>query len=374
MSRSNLVTQGEVKDITASLGSLSDNLNDHVNVSMSKSHGWTGIQQVYQDSGGCYHSGPAGPVTLHHEARLTVGGNVFYAPAQKDGGLNQSNPLVTDPDITLPVFTGSVSPQQADPALDVTVGSPAPSVLTTSFSVEQNVVASNANAILTDHAGSPAETSHGGLSWNDRTVHDSAGHVVGRKGVNLVIGGARWTIVSDSNGGGPPQIPNLTSLCPLVTVTGGGASNSIDPVNCKIFSVWQDANPLAQFTAELEVGGTPPISFEWQYSLDGYAWQSVTAMPGYPSGPSVSVGSGNYSVAFAFTGSADGRAMTGATGIIYAEPPVRTTLVIWAAIAIGNDGIADPICFVRCKFDNTTTPGGAVVYSNGLQISTSRRA
>ena len=375
MSNANLVTQGEVKNITDSLGALSDNLNDHINASMSKSHGWTGITQTYQDSGGSYHSGVEGPPTVQHEVRLTVGDKVFYAPAQMNGGLKIDNQLATYDDLVLPIFTGSVSPQQADPALDITIGSPSPSALTTSFAIAQGAVASKANSMLSDHAGSPAESTHSGLSSRDLIVHDSAGHVVGRKGVNLTFKHARWlnipnwTIVCDSDDGGPPQIPHLTSLCPSVTVvSGSGGNTSISPESCLVSNDWSDYAPLLRCAIGLEVSGTPPILFEWQWSYDGYTWSSVDSLNGG------SLAQGSFTFNFTLAGNEGGFALTGGSGTLYAVPPIKSSIYIAGSADCSNDGSAKPLCFVRCKFDNTSVIGGAVTYSNGLQINESRRA
>lgn len=52
----NLVTQGEIGSLTDTLGALADNLNQHVNDSLSLAHGWTLEFGSYLDSGGNYHT------------------------------------------------------------------------------------------------------------------------------------------------------------------------------------------------------------------------------------------------------------------------------------------------------------------------------
>ncbi len=56
MSIKNLVTQGEISSLTDSLGALADNLNTHVNDSLSLAHGWTMEFGNYLDTGGNFHT------------------------------------------------------------------------------------------------------------------------------------------------------------------------------------------------------------------------------------------------------------------------------------------------------------------------------
>ena len=56
MSFKNLVTQGELQETIVGLDALVSNLDEHVNQSLSKAHGWSIIDSVYLDAGGIYHT------------------------------------------------------------------------------------------------------------------------------------------------------------------------------------------------------------------------------------------------------------------------------------------------------------------------------
>jgi len=129
--------------------------------------------------------------------RLNIGGNVFYFPCQASGGLDGT------PDPAIPSFTGIISPQSADPATDLTVGSPTPGQLITTFSDQLNAISGAASDTLVQHAGSAAEHVHGGLSFQQDSVVTSAGYLVGRRTVNILIDGVQYKIVGDFNPNGP---------------------------------------------------------------------------------------------------------------------------------------------------------------------------
>lgn len=129
--------------------------------------------------------------------RLNIGGNIFYVPCQMSGGLDGT------PDPAIPNFTGIVSPQSADPATDLTVGSPTPAQLVTTFAALVNAIGDAASNTLLQHAGSPAENVHGGLSWQPDLIINTAGYTVGTRTVNILINGVAYKIVGDINITGP---------------------------------------------------------------------------------------------------------------------------------------------------------------------------
>lgn len=129
--------------------------------------------------------------------RLTVGGNVFYFPAQVSGGMDG----VADP--TIPKFTGIVSPQSADPASDLTVGSPTPAELVTTFAALLNTISTSATDTLMQHAGTPAEGVHGGVTWQTESVATSGGYIMGRRSVNVTISGVQYKLIGDIVLAGP---------------------------------------------------------------------------------------------------------------------------------------------------------------------------
>lgn len=356
MSQKFLVTQGELKNTITGLGALADNLNDHTNASMSKSHGWTGMQALYQDSGGCYHSGPAGPITNQRVLRIAVGPNIYYAPAQLSGGIDGY------PDPVLPPYTGIISPQQADPSMDLSVGYPVQSALVTTFAAPLNIIAGAADTTLLTHAGSPPETAHGGLSSSILYKRDTAAHVVGRRSVNLLINGARWMIVCDQVLGGPTQPPRFQNPCPQVIANYGESSFTYQG-NC---SWYDDAGPedsQQTYCLELIVFGTPPILYNWQYTTNATTptWTNLVT--------------GGYYAAnngFHFTVLASGHTGGAAwitpppSGTISTPPPGSTSL----RIAIQNHGSSrngtNFAYGIRCRLDNSAVQDGSIVSSDML--------
>ena len=139
----------------------------------------------------------AGNNLVSRVLRLTIGGNVFYIPAQASGGLDGT------PDPAIPSFSGIVSPQSADPASDLTAGSPTSAELVTTFAALLNAISDSASNALFQHAGSPAEGVHGGLSWQQDSIVTTGGYLVGRRTVNLLINGVQYKLVADTNVSGP---------------------------------------------------------------------------------------------------------------------------------------------------------------------------
>jgi hypothetical protein len=352
-----LVTQGELRNTVIGLGALADNLNEHTNSSLSKSHGWTGMKQLYQNSAGCIHSGPASAPAQQRIVRVVVGEQIYYAPAQLSAGIDG------EPDVVLTSDTGVISPQQADPALDLTVGSPVASCLVTSFASQLNVVAGSADTALLTHAGSPPETAHGGLSAEPHIQIDSAGHVVGRYGVNLIVNGRRWRIVCDRDRRGPPQAARFANPIPQIIdyYTSGGSFTSVSAGR------WFDYAPSgagqATYVAELVVQGTPPLLYQWEYSANLTDWYPV-------------ITGGFYQVNGGFSFSVlPSSHIAGAnwitlspSGTITAEATSTTVLRVAAADGGSSDQTRDPAYALRLTVDNSAI-GGAVVHSEPLILA-----
>ena len=129
--------------------------------------------------------------------RLTVGGNVLYIPCQQSGGMDGI------PDSVIRAFTGIVSPQSADPATDLTVGSPTSTELVTTFADVLSAISGSASDTLLQHAGSSAESVHSGISFQTDQVFTTGGYLVGRRSVNILIDGIQYKIVADNNLSGP---------------------------------------------------------------------------------------------------------------------------------------------------------------------------
>lgn len=159
---------------------------------VTNSNNVSGLQVVIKGT-----SPKAGSNLTSRVLRLTVGGNVLYIPCQQSGGMDG----VADP--AIPVFTGIVSPQSADPATDLTVGSPTPAELVTAFASVLNAISGASSNTLLQHAGSAAESVHSGISWQPDQVFTTGGYLAGRRSVNILINGVQYKIVADNNISGP---------------------------------------------------------------------------------------------------------------------------------------------------------------------------
>jgi hypothetical protein len=160
----------------------------------------TGIQIVISGQAAPAGSNPVSPTGDNLTPlvlRLTVGGNIIFVPCQHSGGMDGT------PDVVIPVYAGVVSPQSANPADDLTVGSPTLTELVTTFaSIIDSISTSSSNALLV-HAGSPAETVHGNVTLEAVSTYSSGGSLVGRQVANIVLNGIQYQIVGDTNISGP---------------------------------------------------------------------------------------------------------------------------------------------------------------------------
>lgn len=139
----------------------------------------------------------AGTGQLGRILRFTIGSNEFFAPVQGSGGIDGT------PDPAIPVVTGATSTQTADPASDLSIGSPTECSLVTTFAALIEAISSSSNSQLFAHAGAAAEGVHGGASWQVDNTYSSAGYLVGRRSINIVIGGVAYKIVCDISPAGP---------------------------------------------------------------------------------------------------------------------------------------------------------------------------
>ncbi len=129
--------------------------------------------------------------------RLTVGGDIIFIPCQHSGGLDSTS------DPAIPVSTGITSPQSADPAQGLTVGSPAPSELVTTFADVLSAVSTASSDALLAHAGTPAEDVHGDVSLQAVNTTNTANFLVGRSGAFITLNGITYMLVGDTNLSGP---------------------------------------------------------------------------------------------------------------------------------------------------------------------------
>jgi hypothetical protein len=129
--------------------------------------------------------------------RLTIGSTELFIPAQLSGGIDGT------PDATIPTVSGAATLQSADPASNLLVGSPTNCALVTTFAAQVAAITNSSNAQLFNHAGDIPENVHGGASWQPDTIFSSGGYLVGRRSINIVVNGAVYKLVADTNLRGP---------------------------------------------------------------------------------------------------------------------------------------------------------------------------
>jgi len=357
MSQKPIVTQGELKNTISGLDALANNLNDHVNSSMSKSHGWTGMDHQFFDSGGCCHTNTPGRVL-----RIAMGNQIYYAPAQLSGGIDgHSDPV-------LPPYTGIISPQNSDPALDLTVGSPTVASLATEFAGSLNIIAGASDTTLLTHAGIAPESVHSGLAGITRYTRDSAAHIVGRRGVIIVIGGSPYLIVCDHVATGPTQPTRFTNTCPQILPTSIISHGS--SLTYQQTCYWKDEtndDPMCDFVVEMLVQGTPPILWKYQYCTNAAnpTWTNLG-------------GSGIYGVnnGFQIEVLQDG-AHAGddwiigdnPSGTTSASPPAVTPIRLGIRHHQSNKNGTNFAYGIRVIADNSAVDDGAVIASDMLSMA-----
>ena len=101
MAEKNLVTQDELKATITSLNALADNLNEHVNQSLSKAHGWSILDTAYLDSGGIYQTdfGQSGFTNIPGIYNTGVNADGTLA---SPGSVDQHWTLILSPDPSFP--------------------------------------------------------------------------------------------------------------------------------------------------------------------------------------------------------------------------------------------------------------------------------
>jgi len=215
--------------------------------------------------------------------RIVIGSQVFFVPCQLSGGMDGH------PDAIIPVNTGIVSPQSADPALDLTVGSPTVTALTTAFTDLLNAISAHSSALLFAHAGTPPESVHGGLTAQSETTYDSVAHLVAHFTINILVNGIAYKLIANKKPTGITQQPTLIGTPIPYVIVSQTHDGDFFQVNSY---TWKDQNPngwhgAADYVIQIAVQGTAPMSYHWQFSTDLTHWTNITdettyaGMPGF---------------------------------------------------------------------------------------------
>lgn len=245
MSQRAIVTQAELAGFKAAVNLVAENLNTHINQSVSKAHGIAAVdgfvdgdgndRTVYRNS-----NGDAIGTTC---VRFVISGVPYYAPGA---------PTILEGQ---PASTGSLD---SNPDIVAAVSAPSRSSLVTEYGVITSQQAINVNSLLLEHARLNHDQAHsfgGTMRVIPKLTHDSAGYVVGRYAIKFVVGGTEYEIPCDTRLGGPEQTPRVQIVPSAKQV------NNTDPpynVTC---------NPTI-------LGGTLPIVFSWEY-YDNGSWTEL---------------------------------------------------------------------------------------------------
>lgn len=266
MGENNVVTQSTVNQVNAALGELADQLDAHVRASMAKSHGFDVLQfaaptldaagndiQYYRDSGGS--------IVGQFQLRATVGNVVYYAPAA-------TTALAGQPD--------SSSSLIGSAALAAALGSTASDAWSTEDYTEAlTTIETIRDDLLLPHTRLGHWEAHAPLSVYAKATTDSGGDTVGRHVLIFQFDGVKYEIPCDTRLGGPPQRPRLSALMPTVHFNGNVSGNfSLQGTTLYMHVSSGDPWPSSvDITYQLS-GGTHPITYLWEYSLNGTTWTS----------------------------------------------------------------------------------------------------
>ncbi len=319
----NLVTQGEIGSLTDTLGALADNLNQHVNDSLSLAHGWTLEFGSYLDTGGNYHTDFSASAPRPIPGVLNTGVNADGSLATP-GTAEQHWLMIVSPHSSPSFVENTPAPyafqpthsQWIGPAInghdDVSTGSykyrltfnltglnPSGAVLNGGFLSDNGVLAVYLNGVATGISGPdnayqfssliPFQIKTGfvnGINTLDFLVNNSNGpsafvcEITGTASIGgpVIIGTLFNTGVDDSN-----------SLLP---------ANSVDP-HWKLIQNPDPSNPGTNAFVVNDVGGVVPFGSQsavWSKNGPKSKWIGCKANQSSPSPYSEpnTVGPGNY--------------------------------------------------------------------------------
>jgi hypothetical protein len=256
----NIVTQVGIEDLKFALAEIAENLDAHINASLSKAHG-IGLMQGFVDADGndlTTYQDSNGDVIGNYFVRFVVNNVAYYAPAIATALPGQE------------ATTGIVD-TSADGEFEEQGGSS----WVTSYTSDQ-VAQANAinNDVLLPHTRQPHEDTHGSITAVLQTTFSSLGHTVGTHIVQMRIGGNVYNIPASNRLGGPLQPPRIGGIPTNLSVEIGEG----DPNDC-------DVPVTVPF-----LGGTKPVEYHWQYN-NSAVWTDITpaasgslALPGWDSG------------------------------------------------------------------------------------------
>lgn len=260
MADRSIVTQVGIEDLKFALTEIAENLEAHINASLSKAHG-INVLVGYVDAHGndlTTYQDSNGDAIGNYYLRFTIENVAYYAPANFT---------------TLPgqdATTGSI-----DTSPEGEFEAQGGSAWITDYTSDQ---VAQANAINTDvlvaHTRQPHYSTHGSLEVIAQDTFTNLGHRVGTHVIRIRIGNNVYNIPAVSRFGGPLQPPRIGGIPTNLSVEIGEG----DPNDCNV--------PV---TVPFN-GGTRPVEYHWQYN-NSAVWTDITpaangslALPGWDDG------------------------------------------------------------------------------------------
>jgi len=252
-----IITQAAIGDINFRLDELASNLNAHANTSLSKAHGINLVSGPYENN--------HGDVVGAYQARFTVNGNVYYAPANSTALAGQAS------------TTGLLDPSVAADIQNAVEGS----AWVTEFAAGLAAsIASVNDDVLVPHTRLGHWEAHGGMAAFPKNSYDSGGYIVGDQVVVLFINDVGYEVPCSLRSGGPVQTPRITGLGVWTLVGGGSGSYHLPTPSSPILHIEPGGGEsFPTYTSVVStVAGTPPFTYKWQSSVNGSVWDDVTAV------------------------------------------------------------------------------------------------
>jgi hypothetical protein len=241
----NIVTQVGIEALKFALAEIAENLNAHINASLSKAHGVNIVAGFIDDDGNdrTTYQDSNGDIIGNYFLRFAINNVIYFAPAvvtALPGQDETSGAVNTSPE-------GEFEGQGG-------------SAWVTDYTSDQ---VSQANAINTDvlilHTRQPHASTHGSMTAVLQSTFSNLGHTVGTHVVQLKIANNVYTIPCSTRLGGPLQAPRIGGILSNATVNiPEGKPNTCDvPVTVPF------------------LGGTKPVAYHWQFNNTG-VWTDIT--------------------------------------------------------------------------------------------------